>query len=141
MKKTYTGINIQWPISREIISGKKIVETRTYPLPEKYLGKEMLLIETPGSAGKFKSRIVAIIKFTESFRYPSMRAFYADHLSHLVDKKSPWAWKDKPKWGWKIGSVKPISPPIDYPKPKGIIYTKDISLRKAEKRKGNFQLF
>ncbi len=126
-KKTYTGINIQWPISRDILLRKKTIETRTYPIPKKYLGKEMLLIETPGRAGKFKSRIVGIIKFTECFQYPGIKAFYADFPLHLVDKKSPWAWKDRPKWGWRVSLLEVISPPVDFSARKGIVYTKDIS--------------
>lgn len=127
-KKTYTGINIQWPISQDIISGKKVIETRTYPIPEKYLAEEMLLIETPGPSGAFRSRISAIIKFTECFKYPSMRAFYADFPAHLVDRKSSWAWKDKAKWGWRVRVIKVISPPITFPRQKGIIYTNNMTL-------------
>ena len=101
-KKTYTGINIQWPISQDILSGKKTIETRTYPIPEKYLNVEMAMIETPGKHGKFKARVVAIIKFTDYFQYKSKKSFYADKDKHLVTPDSPWAWQDKEKWGWKL---------------------------------------
>ena len=51
--QTYTGINIQWPISQEIISGKKVVETRTYPIPNHYLNEPQLgLLKAPN--GGFK---------------------------------------------------------------------------------------
>ena len=30
-KKSYVGINIQFPISQLIVDGKKTIETRTYP--------------------------------------------------------------------------------------------------------------
>ncbi len=124
-KKTYTGINIQWPISREIIAGKKTIETRTYPIPPHYLNKEMLLIETPGRTGKFKSRATAIIRFTKCFKYPNRKTFYADYPLHRIDKNSPWAWK-KPKWGWHIEVVKVIDPPVTFWGKKGIVYTKGI---------------
>ena len=127
-KKTYTGINIQWPISQEILLGKKIIETRTYPLPNQYLGVEMILIETPGPKGKFKSRIVAFIQFDECFPYPSKEAFYADNARHLVDRVSPWAWTTRPKWGWRINAIRPISPPVAFLEKKGIIYTRGIEL-------------
>ena len=126
-KKTYPGINIQWPISRDILSGKKTIETRTYPIPEKYLGEEMLLIETPGPYGDFKARIIAIIIFTECFKYPSMKVFYSDYPFHLINKKSPWAWKEKAKWGWRVNITKVISPPINFPEKKGIVYTRGIT--------------
>ena len=126
-KKNYTGINIQWPISREILAGRKSIETRIYPIPFKYLHQEMLLIETPGTQGKFKSRIVAKIRFTKCFKYKSLELFYADYHRHCVDKDSPWAWKDKPKWGWHVEVVKTISPPVPFGGKKGIVYTKNIS--------------
>ncbi len=125
-KKTYTGINIQWPISRKILSGEKSIETRFYPIPQQYLNKEMLLIETPGTQGKFKSRITATIKFTKCFKYKNIKSFYADYDRHFVDKDSLWAWKDKPKWGWQVEIVKVIDPPISFLGRKGIVYTKNI---------------
>ena len=125
-RKSYTGINIQWPISQEILSGKKTIETRTYPLPQKYLNEEMLLIETPGPQGDFKARITAIIKFTDCFLYKSPREFYADYARHLVDKNSPWAWRDKSKYGWKVEVIKEVKPHRRCAK-KGIIYTKHLT--------------
>lgn len=126
--KTYTGINIQWPISEEITSGRKTIETRTYPIPEKYLNQEMLLIETPGKSKEFKSRIVAIIKFTSCKGYKNKAEFYTDTSKHLVDENSPWAWKDKKKFGWEIEVVKKLPFPLDYTKRKGIVFTNNISL-------------
>ncbi|MDE3269235.1 MAG: hypothetical protein OYH77_03010 [Pseudomonadota bacterium] len=124
-KKTYTGINIQWPISRKILSGEKSIETRFYPIPSKYLNQEMLLIETPGYQGKFKSRITAIIKFTKCFKYKDPKSFYADYHRHFVDKNSPWAW-DKPKYGWCVEVVRVINPPQVFEERKGIVYTRGI---------------
>ena len=125
-KKTYTGINIQWPISNEIISGNKIIETRTYPIPSNYLNKEMLLIETPGKSKSFKSRIVAIVKFTNCKEYKNQDDFYKDYPKHLVDKNSPWAWGGKKKYGWEVKIIKIFTPPIEYLGKKGIVYTKNI---------------
>ena len=55
-----TGINIQSPWSRLLIEGDKCVETRSYPIPEKYVGEDLGLIETPGKDGDFKARIIGI---------------------------------------------------------------------------------
>ncbi len=88
----------------------------------------MLLIETPGAQGKFKSRAVAIIRFTKCFKYQDPESFYADYPRHCVDKDSPWAWQDKPKWGWQVEIVKTIDPPIPFLGKKGIVYTKNILL-------------
>lgn len=129
MSKCYVGINIQWPISQDILIGKKTIETRTYPLPEKYLNQELVLIETPGLEGKFKARIIAIIKFTNCYRYKDKLEFYKDVNLHLVEKESIWAWKDKPKFGWRVEVVKKLSQPITVNKRKGIVFTKDLKLK------------
>lgn len=131
MKSGYTGINIQWPISRSILDGTKTIETRHYPLPKKYENVELLIIETPGKNGAFKARIVGVITFSESIQYESESKFYKDQRFHLVDRNSPWAWKSgKIKWGWKIKMAKPFSKPVDAPKAKGIRFTNNILIQK-----------
>lgn len=125
--ESFHGLNIQFPISREILSGRKTVETRTYPLPKSYIGKILLLIETPGKNGKFKARIVGKICFSNCFLYSSKAAFYRDSYKHLVTPDSPWAWTDKPKWGWIIESVERLSKPVPAGRI-GIKYTKNIQL-------------
>lgn len=122
----YTGINIQWPISQLILNGKKTIETRTYPIPKKYIGKNMLLIETPGKMGKFNARIAGIIKFEDSFCYKSKKDFLRDVSQHFVDEDSNWAWTDKTKWGWPVTLVKRFAKPIPINKRIGIRFTKDL---------------
>jgi len=127
---TFTGINIRYPISRLILEGSKSVETRTYPIPKHYIGRTLLMVETPGTTGKFKARIVAKITFGESFRYASKAAFYRDISRHQVGPDSPWAWiESKPKWGWPIKKVERLRTPIQTRKRLGIKFTKDLVLR------------
>ncbi len=127
--KNYTGINIQYPISQLILSGEKVIETRTYPIPEQYVGKELAIIETPGPQGKFTSRIAGTIVFGSCFKYKDSYDFYADILKHCVTPDSPWKWTDaKPKWGWIISGVQKFSTPIPAPPKRGIVYTKNISI-------------
>lgn len=129
MKKNgYVGVNIQWPISRSILDGKKSIETRTYPLPSKYINVPLILVETPGRKKEFHARGVAIITFGRSFEYKSKKDFYEDVRNHLVSKDSPWAWKSKSKWGWPILSIKKIDP-IEI-KNRGIIFRSGIQLKK-----------
>lgn len=128
-KKSYTGINIQYPISQLIVDGKKTIETRTYPIPEKYLDQEMLLVETPGKEGKFKARVIAIIKFTNCFQYKTKKEFYSQSDRHCVTKDSIWAWSEGEKWGWDVILIKKISPPKVLSEKKGIVYTKNITLQ------------
>lgn len=127
--KKLPGINIQYPISRMIIEGTKKIETRTYPIPNHYIGKEMVLVETPGKEGKFKSRAIGVIKFRPSFKYDSKSQFYSDVKLHCVTSDSPWAWDSKKgKWGWPVEICKVLKNPIEIKKRLGIKFTKDISI-------------
>ena len=129
MKYKLPGINIQFPISAHIVSGEKIIETRTYGIPEHYLNKEIILVETPGKSKEFEARAVAIIKFSDSFKYKHENEFYKDINRHLVDKDSPWAWKkDKPKWGWALEVIKVFKYPVLVKEKRGIVFTKEISI-------------
>ncbi|MGZ3797670.1 MAG: hypothetical protein ACXVB1_14965 [Pseudobdellovibrionaceae bacterium] len=128
-KKTFIGINIQYPISRLILDGSKTIETRTYPIPNAYVGQEMVIIETPGKHGDFKARLVGTVIFGECFKYPNKKDFYQDTLKHRVDPDSEWKWVDgNPKWGWVVTSVTSFSKPLPAPEKKGIKYTKNIKL-------------
>lgn len=130
MSKHIAGINIQFPISTLILSGKKTIETRTYPLPKKYVGKEMAFIETPGRDGKFKARVIAIVVFGESFQYSSKKQFYEDSKRHFITVNSVWKWTDQaPKWGWPILKVTKLSKHFVAPKKKGIKFTCSIPIR------------
>jgi hypothetical protein len=129
MNQKYSGVNIQWPISRLIVEGKKAIETRHYPLPKKHENCELLLIETPGPNGDFKSRIVGTIIFSGSIQYKSEAEFYRDTKKHLVEKTSPWRWvQGKTKWGWLIKNVSLFDEPIAAPPVKGIRFTNNIIL-------------
>lgn len=129
MKREYIGINVQYPISELILRGVKTIETRTYPIPKDFIGKEMVLIETPGKRGKFKARIRAIVVFSKCFQYESAKSFYRDGDRHHVTPTSEWAWKPgKPKWGWEVKIKKILKEPIPTSKKKGIVYTHGIQL-------------
>ncbi len=112
-KNTYRGINIQWPISQLIVNKQKTVETRTYPIPSKYIGKKLAIIETPGTKGNFKSRIIGFITFGTSFTYKDKIDFYKDVPKHHVTLESEWRWETKPKFGWPILKVEKLNSPLD----------------------------
>jgi hypothetical protein len=123
------AINIQYPISRLILSGDKTVETRTYPVPSELLGKELAIIETPGKTGNFPARIVGTIVFARCFPYANKRAFYEDGKRHFVTPASIWKWDSKkPKWGWEIEAVRVLKNPRPAPEKKGIIFTKEVMI-------------
>ena len=127
MKRFYSGINIQFPISRLILARKKIIETRTYPIPPKYLGKDLLMIETPGPKGDFKARVVAIIRFSSCKKYESRSEFYRDFNKHQISESSPWSYDSaKGKWGWHIAEVKVIRKSVSIKKRLGIKFTTNL---------------
>jgi hypothetical protein len=127
-----TGVNIQTPWSELLINEIKSVETRTYPLPEKYAGEELALIETPGRYGCFKARIIGTITFSHSFKYPDQKAWQDDYNRHCVAVDDPiYNWKEnKPKYGWVVSKVTKFDKPLDIRKRKGIIFTSGIKLKK-----------
>lgn len=131
-----TGLNIQTPWSELLINGVKSVETRSYPLPEKYVGEEIALIETPGRYGRFKARIIGTITFSHSFKYPDQRAWQDDHNRHCVAVDDPtYNWKDdKPKYGWVVSKVTKFDKPLDIRKRRGIIFTSGIKLKRESIR-------
>ncbi|MFK7827268.1 MAG: hypothetical protein AB8G05_24200 [Oligoflexales bacterium] len=129
----YCAINIQYPMSQLILSGKKTIETRKYPIPEQYIGKELLIIETPGKNGKFKARIVGKVIFGASFEYEAKKAFYEDQKRHCVTKDSIWAWKsDSAKFGWPVEKIELFPSPLPAPVKKGIKFTKNVTLPQLE---------
>jgi hypothetical protein len=129
---TLPGINIQAPWAELIVSGKKTVETRCYPLPQKYVGKPMAVIETPGRTGRFSSRLVGVVVFGESFPYRSRDEFYADSGRHHVFPESDFRWdaaNGKAKWGWPVLSAKRMRKPLPPGFRKGIVFTRHVPVR------------
>lgn len=125
-----TGINIQTPWSFLLINGDKTVETRSYPLPKKYEGVELALIETPGKYGRFKSRIIGTITFSHSFQYPDKQAWIDDYNRHKVEEGDEFChWnKNKPKYGWIVSDINKLDKPKNILSRKGIIFTTNIQL-------------
>lgn len=129
---TVSGINIQWPWSQLLLSGKKSVETRTYPLPKAYQGKWLALIETPGPKGRQmagieKARILGLIAFSDSFQYRDRDHWMSDFDRHLVSSDDPsFSYQqENMKWGWALVGCMRFEVPQQAPRRKGIIFTRD----------------
>jgi hypothetical protein len=123
------GLNVRSPWSTLLINGLKTVETRSYHLPLKYVGVPLALIETPGKTGKFKSRIIGLITFNESFKYKSKDHWTDDYYRHMVDENDIYGWDThKDKYGWIVSSLERFDDPIDPPKRRGIIFTKGCEI-------------
>lgn len=119
------GLNVQAPWARLLLDGSKTIETRTYPLPKKYVGQELWLIETPGRLGKFKARVIGVITFSTSKRYKSEAEFNDEIDLHLVRPSDPdYSWQnDVPKYGWIVESVRDVRT-FEAPTPRGIVYSR-----------------
>lgn len=118
------GINIQFPFSELLINSDKCVETRTYPLPKKYEGEELALIETPGKTGKFKARIIGTITFSHSFKYHNKQEWTSDYNRHKVEQDSLFGWhEDKDKYGWVVSQIYKFDEPFPAPENKGMVFT------------------
>ena len=128
------GVNIQWPWSRLILEGQKTVETRGYPLPEKYLNQDLAIIETPGPKGKkfgiAESRIIGIVRFSGSFKYESFEDWAEDHDRHRVAVNDPtFAFsKDQEKWGWIISEVTELKKTRPAPAKRGIVFATNCEI-------------
>jgi hypothetical protein len=104
------------------------VETRTYPLPLKYEGEELALIETPGKIGRFKARIIGTITFSHSFKYDNLQEWISDYNRHRVEQESNFGWnEDKDKYGWVVSQIYKFEKPFPAPENKGIVFTNNCN--------------
>lgn len=110
-----------------IISRKKRIETRTYGFPEKYLGKDLFLVETPGKNKLLKSTVVGVIRVRKFWAYKDKETFRKDERLHLVEEGSLWDWqKSKPKWAWEIEVVSKFTRPKSFTTRLGIRFTQKL---------------
>lgn len=121
--KKLPGLNVQAPWAQLLLSGEKVIETRTYPLPQKYVNQWMWLIETPGKTQDFQARVIGMIKFSGSKQYKNATEWRAEYEWHLVKPDDPdYKWRrDKQKHGWVVEDVRTCRA-FPAPKPRGIVY-------------------
>jgi ASCH domain-containing protein len=125
------AINIRQPWAKLILEKTKTIETRTYPIPKKYLDKDLLVIETSGEL-KTPATIVGIVRFSKSFKYESESEFKKDFSKHRVGKDSEFYWSSaKQKWGWIVSYSSPLKNPLKAPKRKGICWTQSVKFNQA----------
>ncbi|HEY7492302.1 MAG TPA: hypothetical protein VIH59_14485 [Candidatus Tectomicrobia bacterium] len=128
---TLPGINIQAPWAQALVSGQKVIETRFYPMPEKWVCRPLVLLETPGKAGRFKQRIAGVVIFGPSWCYADKAAFARDGARHLVDPNDPqFGWREagKPKWAWPVQWVEAYQQPLPPGFRAGIRYARAVEI-------------
>jgi hypothetical protein len=112
---TLPGLNIQAPWAEALIAGRKVIETRLYPMPSKWVGQPLAIIETPGPARQFQRRIAGLVLFAPSWCYADRAAFARDQARHLVDPDDPrFGWREggQPKWAWPVAWIEAYQQPL-----------------------------
>ena len=128
---TLPGMHIQAPWAEAIVSGRKVIETRFYPMPRKWIGQPLAIIETPGKARHFKRRIAGLVLFEPSWCYADKAAFARDCAKHLVDPDDRlFGWREdgKPKWAWPIRWVEVYQQPLPADFRAGIRYARAVEI-------------
>lgn len=123
------GLNVRFPWSSFILNGKKTIETRSYPLPSKFVNRFISIIETYGTPGKHAC-IVGIVRFSGSKLYSDVEHWTLDQPRHLVSHDDPnYKFTDsKPKWGWEIDISIPLIRKVPAPKKKGIRFASNCQV-------------
>ena len=137
------ALNVQWPWGTLILSGKKKVETRSYPMPAHYVDKQIFIVETPGVSSKkkreegapSKSHIIGIVVFGQSFKYLNKQLWERDKNLHLVEINDPdYGFSmDKEKWGWPVKHIEIFSEAVSAPAKRGIRFTAKVTIKKLHK--------
>lgn len=125
-----TGLNVQAPWSELLITGKKTIETRRYPLPERLKNIPLAVIETPGKRKDFKARIIGVITFVDSKEYQTKKSWIKDKELHLVeqdDRKFGFKEGEK-KFGWIVGKFCRLDVPLNPPQLRGIIFARGCEI-------------
>jgi hypothetical protein len=109
------GLYVQRPFASSLVHGTKLIETRSYPIPDAVLGEPVYIIETPrrgqrrnGDRGMIIGRVV----FDSWKRYGSRDEWLADAPMHLVaDGDEQYGWQDgKKKYGWTVDAYEAWHP-------------------------------
>lgn len=119
-----------------ILEGNKTVETRVYPIPEKMILQNVLLIATYGD--KRKSKAVGEVIFSGFTIYTCAEDFYKDTKLHLIDEfdtTSPWCWNSNGnnlKYGWIISKVTRFNDEYCLSKRPGIKFSRNMGIYKLK---------
>lgn len=109
-------LEMQHPFSGLVVSGKKTIETRAYPLPDALLNVKIGIMQSakgqdgvsalPSSFPLQKSTgltRIGWVTFNKCIEYKSRKEFESDAEKHLVDPNSGYGWNDeRPMFGWVI---------------------------------------
>ena len=129
------GLNVQWPFSQLLLSGKKTIEVRAYALGHRgiaHADEDMWLVETIGRTEDAnrnavcsdlampprptKAQVIGIVRFASSKKYASTMAFRTDSLYHRIRPEGAYHWNGEgERHGWIVASARMIAEPIPNP--------------------------
>jgi predicted transcriptional regulator len=123
-------LEVQSPFSQLILSGKKNIETRAYPLPLELIGIKILLCESQaGENGiscigdevdkaKEGIKIVGEICISHCKEYKSQDEWDSERENHRVPEGSSYGWsptEEGRRYGWIIDKVVTYENPLPVP--------------------------
>ena len=104
-KEPFNKIFIKGPFDRLIASGKKTLETRGNRLPEKYIGKPLVMKNE-------KNEAVGEVTFKGSRKIETKEEFDSLRNQHLVEEGSPFDFGNrKQTYVWEVDNVKKYTEP------------------------------
>ena len=120
------GLNVQEPWASLLLSGKKTIETRTYPCTSAYLLRPIGIVATRRQELP-KSCLIGLVTIEENIEFDSLEKFRAFEHEHLVAAGSQFDWKrERPKWGWRLTVLALVAPTVVALPKRGIVWTKEI---------------
>jgi hypothetical protein len=127
---TLPGINIQALWAEALVAGRKVIETRFYPMPRKWLGQPLAIIETPGKTRLFQRRIAGLVLFAQSWCYADKAAFARDRARHLVNPDGLFGWREdgRSKWAWPVTWIEAYQQPLPPGLRAGIRYARAVEI-------------
>lgn len=123
------GLEVRKEWWEQIITGKKKLESRRYPLPQFLLDKEVWVLCTEGSIagvsllpddvprGSKCVVIVGSIVFSSCSQYTCKETWDSDRHLHCVEPTSPYDWDGHGEmFRWSIRNATPVSCKKDVPR-------------------------
>ena len=131
------ALEVQSNFSIQILNGKKIIETREYPIPFNLINQPILLLQSSQGKDGISSlpdmithddiinishlSIVGIMYVSECFQYTCQDKWNTDRINHCVPLESNYNWNEqndqgiKKKYGWRIANVHKYDVPKELP--------------------------
>jgi hypothetical protein len=124
------ALEVQKPFSEYIATGIKTIETRSYPLPSRLIGKTIFLCESVGAeaqsflgddieAGQLNVSIIGEASFGSCFEYTCREHWDEDTTKHMVPSGSKYDWasgESGRRWGWVVEGCRKYENPTPVPK-------------------------